>query len=159
VAAYRKAYDRYGAALFTVALRMLGNTQDAEDAVQEVFTALVRSREKLLQVANLKAYLFTSLRNAAGQIYGRRQKLAITGLEETQWSTDSPSDHVAQAEGLWEMVGRLPLEQREVLALKIHGELTFREIGKIYGISPNTAASRYRYALQKLKKLLETNRC
>jgi RNA polymerase sigma-70 factor (ECF subfamily) len=149
----------YGAALFNTAVRMLGNTQDAEDAVQEVFTAIVRSRGTLHQVVNLKAYLFTSLRNAAGRIYQRRQKLALTGLEAEHCPTSRPTDQQAQAEGLWKMVSRLPLEQQEVLALKIHGELTFREIGKMYGISPHTAASRYRYALQKLKKLLETNRC
>jgi RNA polymerase sigma-70 factor (ECF subfamily) len=47
----------------------------------------------------------------------------------------------------------LPVEQRDVVALKIDGELTFGEIGAALGISPNTAASRYRYALEKLRTM------
>jgi len=48
----------------------------------------------------------------------------------------------------------LPAEQREVLALKVDGELTFEEIGGLLNVSPNTAASRYRYALEKLRDAL-----
>lgn len=50
-----------------------------------------------------------------------------------------------------EAVGRLPVEQREVLALKIWGELTFEQIAAALDLSPNTAASRYRYALTALR--------
>ena len=52
-------------------------------------------------------------------------------------------------------VGSLPCDQREVLVLKIWNELTFNEIGSALGISQNTAASRYRYALVNLKKNLQ----
>ncbi len=49
---------------------------------------------------------------------------------------------------------RLPPEQREVLVLKIWGELTFAQIGEALKLSPNTVASRYRYALVALKKII-----
>ena len=52
----------------------------------------------------------------------------------------------------------LPIEQREVLSLKIDGGLTFAEIAAVLGIRPNTAASRYRYALEKLRTLLDVHR-
>jgi RNA polymerase sigma-70 factor (ECF subfamily) len=52
-------------------------------------------------------------------------------------------------------VERLPNEQREVVILKIWNELTFAEIGNVLEISQNTAASRYRYALGALKKILQ----
>ena len=48
----------------------------------------------------------------------------------------------------------LPDEQREVVILHIHGELKFREIAEMLGVSSNTAQSRYRYALSALRKLL-----
>ena len=51
-------------------------------------------------------------------------------------------------------LARLPEDQREVLALKTEGELTFEEIGLVLGIPANTAASRYRYALEKLRAAL-----
>ena len=137
-------------------MRMLGAHHDAEDAVQEVFAAMVRSRARLTQVVNLKAYLFASLRHVTARIHRRRQQHAMTGLEDANWPTDLPSEGSRKTERLWEVARRLPLEQREVLALKIQGELTFKEIGALCEISPNTAASRYRYALEKLKRMLET---
>ncbi len=154
-AAYQQAYDRYGSALFRTAMRMLGNQHDAEDAVQEVFAAIVRSRDRLTQVVHLKAYLFTSLRHATARIHRREQQHAMTGLEDAMWSTGCPSEGPERTERLWEVVRHLPIEQREVLTMKIQGELTFKEIGAVCGISPNTAASRYRYALEKLKQMLE----
>jgi RNA polymerase sigma-70 factor (ECF subfamily) len=52
-------------------------------------------------------------------------------------------------------LGRLPLEQREVIALKLSEDLSFREIGQVLRIPANTAASRYRLALGRLRALLE----
>ena len=57
-------------------------------------------------------------------------------------------------EALAAAVAALPIEQREVIALKIDGDLTFAEIAAVIGISANTAASRYRYALEKLRAAL-----
>lgn len=155
-AAYQRVYDCFGSTLYRTAVRMLGSHQDAEDAVQEVFAAIVRSRGRLAHVADMKAYLFASLRHVAGRIHRRRQQYAMSGLDETHWPNNRQSEDGETAERLWDVVRRLPAEQREVLALKIQGELTFKEIGAVCGISPNTAASRYRYALDKLKQMMET---
>ena len=163
-ASYRDAYGLYGAALFRSALRILGNRADAEDAVQEVFAAMVRSRERIGQVADLKAYIFASLRNTAIRLGQKRQRQGATGLKTVGLTASVEkvekveNDGGFEAEKLWQLVGRLPEEQRAVLALKIHGELTFEQIGEVFGISPNTAASRYRYALQKLKQMMESKR-
>ena len=154
-AAYQQAYDRYGAALFRTAARMLGSQCDAEDAVQEVFAALVRSRSRLAQIANLKAYVFVSLRHVAAQIRNRRERRAMAGLDETQCLAQCAPEASDESERLWAFVACLPIEQQEVLTMKIQGELTFKDIGAICGISTNTAASRYRYALEKLKQMME----
>lgn len=50
---------------------------------------------------------------------------------------------------------RLPVEQREVIVLKIWHHYTFEEIGEVLEVSPNTAAGRYRYGLQKIRSCLE----
>src|ERR1044072_3707193 len=65
-------YDRLGPALFRVALTLLGSRPDAEDAVQEVFVALVRARLSLAGIADLRAYLFAALRHAAARLASRR---------------------------------------------------------------------------------------
>ncbi len=152
-AAYRLVYERYGAALFAAALRLLANRADAEDAVQDLFASLVKRRERLKHVSDLKAYLFAALRHAAADIARRRRgaTLSVTHFRPSGGAGDIEPD----AEHLWRLVARLPHEQREVLVLKIQGDLTLAQIGEVFGISPNTAASRYRYALEKLQQMLE----
>jgi RNA polymerase sigma-70 factor (ECF subfamily) len=56
---------------------------------------------------------------------------------------------------LAEALGRLPDEQREVILLKVQEDLTFKEIAAVCGVSGNTAASRYRYGLARLRESLE----
>jgi RNA polymerase sigma-70 factor (ECF subfamily) len=65
-AAFAALYDRFGARLFRAALGMLGSREEAEDAVQDTFTGLVRARAGLAGVENLAGYLFAALRRAAG---------------------------------------------------------------------------------------------
>src|SRR3972149_1729378 len=65
--AFAALYDQYGARLYRTAYGILGRREDAEDAVQEVFTALVRSRKSLARVNDLAAYLFSALRRAAAR--------------------------------------------------------------------------------------------
>src|SRR3989304_3355926 len=62
--AFAELYDRFGVRLYRTALGILRSREDAEDTVQEVFTALVRSRKALTKVNDLTAYLFSSLRRA-----------------------------------------------------------------------------------------------
>jgi RNA polymerase sigma-70 factor (ECF subfamily) len=133
----------------------LASAPDAEDALQDVFVSLVRNRDRLGQVGNMKAYLFASLRHAAGRILRRRQHTAATELEAAISTAALSSDDRRQSERLWALAASLPAVQLEVLALRIQGELTFKEIADICGISLNTAASRYRYALEKLKLMVE----
>jgi len=170
-AAYRRVVDQHGPAMFRVAHRLLGSRHDAEDAVAEVFVAMVRGRERLAGVMDVKAYLFASLRHAVGRVIRGRRRHPVTGLDQAQWAASAAVSaggsgggvsggpaglEVAEEAGrLWSLVERLPEEQRDVVVMKIQGELTFAEIGEIFGISANTAASRYRYGLEKLQRMLE----
>ena len=152
--AFGLLYDRLAGRLYRVAVRLLDCREDAEDAVQEVFASLVRSRERLPQVRDLEAYLFASLRRAAARLAVRRARLPTTsdtGLPEAVARPDRPGEG-GLPDDLCRALGALPAEQREVIALKIDGELTFAQIGLAMGTSANTAASRYRYALEKLRK-------
>jgi RNA polymerase sigma-70 factor (ECF subfamily) len=153
--AYAALYDRLGAALLRVAQSMLRDRGEAEDAVQDVFVDLVRARDRLPQVRNLDAYMFVSLRHEVGRRLARRQterknmqRLALATVDPIR-----PLDEKDPA--LERALASLPVEQREVISLKIDGELTFAQIADVLGISLNTAASRYRYALEKLRRELE----
>ena len=154
--AFGVLYDRYAGRLYGAALGMLGRREDAEDAVQEVFVAVVRSRRKLLDVRDLTAYLFTALRHAAARVAARRARQPVA-IEWTtaQVAADRPRSSIPHGEQLEQALQTLPPPQREVITLKIDGQLTFAQIGQVLEISPNTAASRYRYALEKLRLALK----
>ncbi|MBI3829072.1 MAG: sigma-70 family RNA polymerase sigma factor [Planctomycetes bacterium] len=147
---WAELYDRSAPRLFRAAWGLLNSREEAEDAVQEVFVGLARARGSLMEVRNLDAYLFSSLRRACGQMLEQRSRVQrSTDAAQAVGSTvESPVDYQAA-------LAALPLEQREVIVLKIDGGLTFEEVADALAISPNTAASRYRYALEKLRGILE----
>lgn len=155
--AWAALYDRSAARLFRVAWGLLGHREEAEDAVQEVFARMARARASLATVHNLNAYLFAALRRVCAETCERRARarLAATAAQEVSRVATGQGDSEVDFQ---EALRGLPDEQREVVLLKIDGALTFGEIAQALGISPNTAASRYRYALEKLRATLEA-RC
>jgi RNA polymerase sigma-70 factor (ECF subfamily) len=153
--AFAALYDRLAARLLGAARTLTGATADAEDVVQDLFVELARGRSRLAAVGDLEAYVFTMLRNAVRR-RGRRTALdrrAVLAIAEGRRALGAyaataaalPDDELAAA------VAALPDAQREVVALKIDAGLTFAEIAAVTGTSLNTAASRYRYALEKLR--------
>ena len=155
--AFEQLYDQFAARLYRAAWGMLGRAEDAEDAVQDVFTAIVRSREQLVGVDDMTAYLFTALRHAAGKIGSRRAKEPNTASMPADQVVDArsftpPTD--PRSERLERALRALSPAQREVITLKIDGQLTFEQIAQVMKIGANTAASRYRYALEKLRASL-----
>jgi RNA polymerase sigma-70 factor, ECF subfamily len=154
--AFSALYDQFGERLFRAAYGILGRREDAQDAVQEVFTALVQARKSLAGVNDMAAYLFSALRRAAARRAGRRKRepaLLDSVSDVAAKAEPSGTDH-PRAERLEKALQCLPHEQREVILLKTDGGLTFAQIAEVLGISPNTAASRYRYALEKLREVL-----
>ena len=156
--AFEQLYDCFAARLYRAARGMLGRAEDAEDAVQEVFTEIVRSRKQIAEIDDMTAYLFTALRHAAGRIAARRAKEPSTpretAAEVVATTTTAPSTD-PRSERLDRALGALPPTQREVITLKIDGQLTFAQIAQVMDISINTAASRYRYGLSKLKDIMQ----
>jgi RNA polymerase sigma-70 factor (ECF subfamily) len=150
-------YDCFGPTLYRVACSMLRSSADAEDAVQEVFVGVVRGADRLGQVENLRAFLFSALRRAVLRLAKRRQRERATpALEFLELVAPATrTSELERAVQVQSALQALPVKQRELIALKIDGDLTFTEIAEVLRISPNTAASRYRYALEKLHAMLE----
>jgi RNA polymerase sigma-70 factor (ECF subfamily) len=156
--AFAALYDRLGVRLYRTALTMLASTAEAEDVVHDLFVELALHRHRLAAVADLDGYVFTMLRHSVSRRH-RRQSIVRRSLDrlgrdrlDAGEASDSPVELADDA--LAAAVAALPSEQREVVALKIDGGLTFAEIAAVTGISANTAASRYRYALEKLRAAL-----
>ncbi len=128
---------------------------EAEDVLQETFLALMRLPEFPREPEN---YCVRSFRNRALN-YKRSlwRRLAREVLADGHhWFEKSPDEtQQAMQTDAVRRLEELPVEQREVIVLKIWNRFTFEEIGALLEISPNTAAGRYRYGLQKLKFKLE----
>lgn len=155
--AFAQLYEIYGARLYRTALGLLRRTDAAEDAVQDLFVALVRSRSALRAVESLPAFLFSSLYRRLHRIPSGPRISPASEFEHTTDPRPGPLMLASDREDrqrLSAAVQLLPKLQQDVITLKVDGELTFAEIGAVLGISPNTAASRYRYALDKLRELL-----
>jgi RNA polymerase sigma-70 factor (ECF subfamily) len=151
--ALAQVYDRYAASLYRALQAMLSSSVDAEDALQEVFVKLATGR--LSRIHDLKSYLFVAARHEAFNIL-RRRKRERTGDEDDvalQRAQESASGvEVETATCDWTaLLVRLPLEQREVIALKVWEQMTFLEIARIVRVSPNTVMSRYRYGIERLR--------
>ncbi len=143
-------YDRWAARLHAAACTLLGRSSDAEDAVHDVFVNLLR----VPPPQDEAAYLFTALRHAAARRWRdrqRRRQVEATDAAAIAAPDQDPSESDPE---LARALASLSDEQRQVIALKIDADLTFPEIGTICGISANTAASRYRYALEHLRDRL-----
>ncbi|MBF0406388.1 MAG: RNA polymerase sigma factor [Candidatus Riflebacteria bacterium] len=123
------------------------------DVLHDSFLPWVEHPEKMKSVANPRAYLFSTakylaIRKKREQVHSTLEDDTHTGFSEHQTEKLDASMDMEKA------MSQLSEEQREVVALKIWGDLTFDEIAEIQEVSLNTAASRYRYALQKLKEVL-----
>ena len=154
--AFAELYDRFGPRLHRTAARWLRSRDDADDVVQELFLSIVRSQAHLRRVENLPAYLFASLRRFVSRTIQNRERLPRVIAAETSdvaANVDDDRQHDLR-ERMEAALQSLPTEQQEVIVMKTDGELTFAEIAAVLGINPHTAASRYRYALEKLRCLV-----
>ena len=144
------AYDSYARELYRYGLAITGSCEDADDVVQEVFFKLSRAR---LPIFDMKSYLIKAARNTSLSILRRRQRkpaLSAEAMEQEGYTDDSSTILTIRR-----ALSSLPLEQRETVILKLVSGFTFEEIARSHGISVNTAASRYRYGIAKMKHLLE----
>jgi RNA polymerase sigma-70 factor (ECF subfamily) len=147
-----RLYDSFGAPLFRYALMLLGRREPAEDVIQQVFVALLD--RGTVQIADPQAYLRTAVRNACySQLRAGRVRDAHGAAEEILETRPDTTEPLGVEERLALQAGilALPAEQREVIHLHVFEGLTFKEVAAAIGESPNTAASRYRYALGKLR--------
>ena len=149
---WRTYFDAIGPRLVLFARQWLPDTADAEDAVQDAFIRFWRKHQQPDEQHT--GLLFAAVRHAALDHLRaeRRRRTRETASAEqpatNTWFAPAGNDEPAIQSALQGLVA----EQREVLVLKIWGELTFAQIGEALGASPNTVASRYRYAINALRK-------
>ncbi|MEM9157527.1 MAG: RNA polymerase sigma factor [Verrucomicrobiota bacterium] len=152
---YRKTSSR----LLLFARQYVSGLQDAEDVLQEAFVKFWKNREEGLDEERQVARLYGCVRWVALDWLrrnGRRVKREDAAsndasLREGDTLFECPVDEEERVKAMQDALLQLPEAQREVVALKVWSGLTFDAIGEALDISPNTAASRYRYALAALR--------
>ena len=156
VAALAGLFDLTAERLVRYAATITRNQHDAEDAVQAALVRVTRQMSVLCQADHPWPYLLRMVRNEALQILRRKKRWSLFA-NLSDLLTRRLVDELEQEEShraVWIALRTLPTEQAEVVVLKIWEDMTFAEIGKILEISTFTAASRYRYAMQKLSSKL-----
>ncbi len=153
--------DESAPRLLAYARSRCNNAQEAEDLLQDALIKLWAYQEErehlppdLPLAFSVMRYLGLDHGRRKGRRQKRDQKIIQFQKDEDSW-LDPTMEDSEEADILRKEVNSLPDKLREVINLKIWGGLTFAEIGKLLSISNNTAASRYRYALEQLQKKLK----
>ena len=151
--ALEKIYDAYADQMIQYAVHSLRLTpEQAEDAVHQAFLPWVKEHEKMTQVENIRAYLYTTLRHACFRVRNQRVDFSLDPELEAM-----PGKDAELSEDIDSALIKLNQDQREVVFLKIWSDLSFEEIAELQNVPLQTAASRYRYAIAKLKEILKWN--
>jgi RNA polymerase sigma-70 factor (ECF subfamily) len=152
---WKSCFSEIGPGLLLFARQWARSAADAEDIVQEAFVKFWRRNHTITN----RALLYATVRSIALDFIRRdkrRLRREATVAAEADPAIEPEFEFADEGQSaLAAAVSCLPHDQREVLVLKIWNDFTFHEIAGALGISQNTAASRYRYALAHLKKSLQ----
>ena len=155
-------YEKYKNDLLKLAVALANDTHAAEDVVQAVFVKLAQSAAKIRLNGSLKSYLAACVANDMRNRIRDRQRHETVGIDDSkvllspvkrpdQWAILSEELRL-----LSQALAQIPYEQREVITLHLQGEMTFRRIAQLQETSINTVQGRYRYGINKLRTLLNS---
>ena len=157
----RRIYEEHKDHLLTLARSMTGNRNTAEDIVHDVFVAFARGLPQLQVRTSLRGYLSVSVCNrvrdlARIEIRHRHSECPSDREPQEMAAPDARAAETELAGHLRVALEKVPLDQREVLLLRTQAGLSFKEIAQHQGVPVNTAQGRYRYGIEKLRSLLNS---
>jgi RNA polymerase sigma-70 factor (ECF subfamily) len=146
-----RLYDGKAAELLLYGRALGLGESESEDVLQETFVALLKLEKA---PDNPVHYCVRAFRNRALNFKRGLWRRVARELESARWFEAAEVKNDLE-EAAQRALARLPVEQREVIVLKIWHEMTYDEIGGTLDLSPNTVAGRYRYGMEKLKGILK----
>jgi len=154
-----RLYDSHAQPLYAFLLNLTRDEADTRDLLQDVFVKLAREPRLLDGVREERAFLIRLAHNAAIDVIRRRctrdrTRENFTAERISLFAPADDPDEETFRNGLAAALESLPEDQRAVVHLKLWGDMTFEAIAAALEIPPNTAASRYRYGLDKLRERL-----
>jgi len=159
--ALEEAFVCYQSELLGMLYHMVGNVEDARDALQETFVKCWRNQDKLNEVRNLKAWVFRVALNTARdmrQTAWRRRKKPLpedeTAIESGHEGPEGQVEHNEQMTVVRKAVSQLRAEEQEVFLLRQNAQMTYEQIAEEIGIPTGTVKTRMRLAIIKLRETL-----
>lgn len=155
-------YERYKGYLLTLANGLLNDRQEAENVVHDAFVSFAHSVKQLTLTGNLKSYLATCVCNRARDIIRSRSRQSAVYSDlanPDSLQANSPEEAVTKQEEsarLRQALAMIPYEQREVILLHIKAGMKLREIARLQNSSVSTIHGRYRYGINKLRSILNS---
>lgn len=156
--AFQSLYDCCSQRLFRFLVSKTGSCDLAADAMQETFLRAVRFRERLSEVDNLEAWMFTIARREADRILVRSSRTRHSSLVDADGNHQLAMPDEVRADDREELetaLAELTPAEREILELHVYGGLTFREVADVTESPQGTVATRYRSAIAKLRRRLD----
>ena len=162
-ASFETLYQRHKGGLYRYILRQCKNESIAEELFQDVWMNLINARERYEVKAKFTTWLYQMAHNRVIDHYrrqknraGQNQVDAELDVDETPARTqDQPEEKAAlqaQTDRLLELIDELPEEQRQAFLLREEAGMGLNEIAEVCGVNPETAKSRLRYAVNKLRE-------
>jgi len=158
-----RIYKKYKDNLLRLASALSNDQNAAEDIVHDFFVSFAQSPEKLKLNGSLKSYLATCVVNRVRNANKTRRRQETADLNKKAESAVSnskrPEQWIIYSEQLRQLnnaLAQLPYQQREVIILHAQGGMKFKAIAELQDVSINTVQSRYRYGLDKLRSILNS---
>lgn len=152
-------WNQYASDLLGYLVALHCSRHEAEDTLQDVFVTVAKKRASVAKARHLKSYLFKLARNVALNRIKRSARSRERDRVYGDWLVvDALGDHGTRDQRTPQIeaaLAALPEKQRTVVVLKFFRDKTFREIAEMLDTSENTAGSRYRYGMEKLRGLLQ----
>jgi RNA polymerase sigma-70 factor (ECF subfamily) len=156
-----EAFARWQGELLGTLYYLVGNREDAQDALQEAFVKCWRHRDQVPAVENLKAWIFRIALNTGRDLRAtawRRRRKSMPAEVEMLSTPDMPPTARLEQQEEFDRVRRavhdLRPEEQEVFLLRQNGDLTYEQIAELVGIPLGTVKTRMRLALGKLRSAL-----
>ncbi|MHC4960510.1 MAG: RNA polymerase sigma factor [Planctomycetota bacterium] len=157
--AFCRLYEKYRDLLFKVSIALLRDVHAAEDVVQDVFVQFAEKMADFRLTGSLKAYLSVCVANRAKNVLASRKKdCALSEKQDIPSNNPCPEQQIIcneQLQQVAEAMQKLPFEQRQIIVLRHYSRMPIKDIAQSLDLSPNTAKSRYRYGIDKLRQLLK----
>lgn len=152
---YNVLYEKYNKLVYSIAFSILKNKQDSEEIVQKVFIKIWRIEKEKLPTRNEASWLYSVTKNEVlNFLKNRKGEVSMEDLYYVS-SEDKELNDIIEKETFNKIIEKLPMEEQEIISLKILSNLSFMDISKILNMPIGTIKWKYYKSINTLKSLLQ----